>query len=69
MHVTELIRHRTHTSRVLTRTGLGMHSLAASDGGQGRTVLLDNTGQVGLVLRSVRVLQSRVQNAANGLWH
>ena len=47
VHVTELIRYRTHTSRALTRTGLGMHSLAASDGGQGRTVLLDNTGQVG----------------------
>ena len=47
-YVTELIRHGTHTSHALHDTGeYRMPSLAASDGGQGRTALLDNGGRVG----------------------
>ena len=40
--------HGTHASRALTRSrGYRMPSLAASDGGQGRTALLDSGGRVG----------------------
>ena len=56
-HVTELIRHRTRTSRNsyitctdTVRENIGsdtMPSLATSDGGQRRTALLDNGGRVG----------------------
>jgi len=48
-HVRELVRHGTRTSCALTweNTGCAMPSLAVSDGGQGRTVLLNNGGQVG----------------------
>ena len=35
-------RHGTHTPRALTPGEYRMPSLAASDGGQGRTALLDN---------------------------
>ena len=49
-HVTELIRHGTYvtcTDTVQENAECRMPSLAASDGGQGRTALLDNGGRVG----------------------
>ena len=49
LHTSRNLRHGTHMSRALTRenTGCAMPSLAASDGGQGRTALLDSGGRVG----------------------
>ena len=72
-----IIHHETHTSRnsYVTCTDTGeyrMPSLATSDGGTGKngTSWQWRMGRTArLVLRNVRVLRSRVQNAADGLRH